>query len=141
MQEELAGSGWWGENTLRASSSMTMSPNHKLAWKRRLSASPAAWRGGANSFGHHCLLSILPLLAATVCKVQPPRSPAGLLQGHGCCLATAAPICRVWREGLSAVTALCSLLCKQLTKICHRPDDRAFFIYSKPGRLAGERFY
>lgn len=49
-----AGSGWQGENLLRASSSMTMSLNHKLAWKRRLPALAAAWCGGANSFEHCC---------------------------------------------------------------------------------------
>jgi len=52
-----AGSGWWGENALQASSSMTVSLNRKLARKRRLSASPAAWRGGANSSGHRPLPS------------------------------------------------------------------------------------
>lgn len=86
-----AGGGWWGGSTLRASSSVTMSLNHKLAWKRRLLASPAAWRRGENSFGHHCACSAASSVCSldtTACKVQPPGSPAGsqrLLRGHSSC--------------------------------------------------------
>lgn len=142
-----AGSGWQGENSLRANSLMTMSLNRKLVWKCRLSASPAAWRGGANSFEHRCRRSAAcsapsPALslAAAACKVQPPRSPAGS-QGHRCCLATFVPHCRVWRLSLSAVIVPRSLLCKQLMKFGHSPDDPAFFIYGRPGRFVGEGFY
>lgn len=48
VQAELAAGG--GEETLQASSSMSLSLNCKLACKHRLSAPAAAWRGGANSF-------------------------------------------------------------------------------------------
>lgn len=133
-----AGSGWQGENMLRASSSMTMSLNHKLAWKRRPLASPAAWRGGANSYEHHCRRSTAHSasspalsLATTACKGQPSRSPVGsqvLLRGHRWCLATVVPHCRAWRLSLSAVTVPCLLLCKQLMKFGCSPDNPAFFI-------------
>lgn len=145
-----AGSGWWGGNTLQASSSMTISLNCKLAWKHRLLASAAAWRGGANGFEHHCrrraacsASSPALSLAAAACKVQPLRSPAGsqgLPRGHRCCLATVVPHCRVWRLIFSAVTLPCSLLCTQLKQFDHSPDDPAFFIYSRPGRFVSERF-
>lgn len=132
-----AGGGWREENTLQASSSMTTSLNHKLAWKRRLSASPAAWRGGGNSYEHGCGRSAArsassPALSLVnaACKVQTPWSPAesqGLFQGHGWCLATGAPHCRAWRLSLSAVTVPWSLLCKRLMKFGHSSDDPAFF--------------
>lgn len=89
-----AGRGWWGENTLCASSSVTMNLNHKLAWKHRLLASPAAWCTGENSSGHHSACS-----AASLCAQQTPQP------------ARSRPLRALWEACVCSRAAATLLLC------------------------------
>lgn len=77
LHAEGAGSRWQGESRAGARNALTVSPNQELAWKHRLSASAAAWHGGADSLEHRCgrsdacsAVSSALLLDAAACEAQ-----------------------------------------------------------------------